>query len=196
MMKRAFDIFFSILALIVLSPLFVIISILIVLDSKGGSFFFQRRVGKNNKDFTLIKFRTMVKESDAKGLLTIGENDSRITKTGSRLRKYKMDELPQLINILKGEMSFVGPRPEVRKYVDLYTPFQLKVLSIKPGLTDYASLEYINESDLLQSFSDPEKVYIEKIMPDKLALNLQYINEQGFLNDLKIIGKTIRQIFS
>jgi lipopolysaccharide/colanic/teichoic acid biosynthesis glycosyltransferase len=196
MMKRAFDILFSLFALIVLFPLFVVISTLIILDSKGSIFFIQKRVGKDNRDFTLIKFRTMLKESEAKGLLTVGEKDIRITKAGNWLRKYKMDELPQLINILKGEMSFVGPRPEVRKYVELYSPAQLKVLSVKPGLTDYASLEYIKESELLKSFSDPEIAYIDKIMPDKLALNLQYINEQGFWNDLKIIGKTIRQIFS
>ncbi len=195
-MKRAFDILFSLFALIVLFPLFVVISTLIILDSKGSIFFIQKRVGKDNRDFTLIKFRTMLKESEAKGLLTVGEKDIRITKAGNWLRKYKMDELPQLINILKGEMSFVGPRPEVRKYVELYSPAQLKVLSVKPGLTDYASLEYIKESELLKSFSDPEIAYIDKIMPDKLALNLQYINEQGFWNDLKIIGKTIRQIFS
>jgi len=196
MAKRVFDILFSLFALIVLSPLFVVISILIILDSKGSIFFIQKRVGKDGKDFTLIKFRTMLKESEAKGLLTVGEKDKRITRIGGRLRKYKMDELPQLINIVKGEMSFVGPRPEVRKYVEFYSPAQLEVLSVKPGLTDYASLEYINESELLKSFADPEKAYIDKVMPDKLALNLQYINEQGFLNDLEIIWKTIRQIFS
>ncbi|MCD4683255.1 MAG: sugar transferase [Bacteroidales bacterium] len=196
MVKRLFDLLFSVLGLIILSPLFIILSIIIVVDSKGGVFYFQQRVGKNNTDFGLIKFRTMVEKSDKAGLLTIGEEDNRITKAGKWLRKYKLDELPQLYNILKDEMSFVGPRPEVRKYVDLYNYGQLKVLSVKPGLTDYASMKYINESEILATFGDPEKVYIEKIMPEKLVLNLQYIKEKGFFTDIKILYKTILKVFA
>jgi lipopolysaccharide/colanic/teichoic acid biosynthesis glycosyltransferase len=195
MMKRGFDVLFSFLALVILIPLFIAISLLVVMGSEGSAFYFQKRVGRNGKDFTLIKFRTMLKKSDSIGLLTIGENDSRITKTGRWLRKYKLDELPQLVNIFLGDMSIVGPRPEVRKYVDLYSPEQLTVLSVRPGLTDYASLEYINENNLLSSFSYPERAYIEKIMPDKLMLNLKYIKEQGFMKDLKIIFRTISRIF-
>ncbi|MCD4791146.1 MAG: sugar transferase [Bacteroidales bacterium] len=191
MVKRLFDILFSLLSLIILSPLFLIIAFLIKIDSKGGAFYIQKRVGKNNKDFNLIKFRTMFVKSDRQGLLTVGERDNRITGIGKCIRKYKIDELPQLINILKGEMSFVGPRPEVRKYVELYDDRQKQVLSVKPGLTDYASLEYVNENKILAGFSDPEKAYIEQIMPAKLELNLQYIKEQGILADFKIIIKTL-----
>jgi len=196
MTKRLFDLLFSFLGLVVLSPLFLIVSIFIISDSKGGVFYCQKRVGKNNKDFNLIKFRTMMTGADNKGLLTIGEQDQRITKTGRWLRKHKLDELPQLINILKGEMSFVGPRPEVRKYVELYSPEQAIVLSVRPGLTDYASLEYINENQVLSNFSDPEKAYVEIIMPAKLLLNLKYISEQGMITDLEIIFKTLRKIAS
>lgn len=196
MTKRLFDLLFSFLGMVVLSPLFLIVSLFIISDSKGGVFYCQKRVGKNNKDFNLIKFRTMMTGADNKGLLTIGEQDQRITKTGRWLRKYKLDELPQLINILKGEMSFVGPRPEVRKYVELYSPEQAIVLSVRPGLTDYASLEYINENQVLSNFSDPEKAYVEIIMPAKLLLNLKYISEQGMITDLEIIFKTLRKIAS
>jgi len=196
MTKRLFDLLFSFLGMVVLSPLFLIVSLFIISDSKGGVFYCQKRVGKNNIDFNLIKFRTMMTGADNKGLLTIGEQDQRITKTGRWLRKYKLDELPQLINILKGEMSFVGPRPEVRKYVELYSPEQAIVLSVRPGLTDYASLEYINENQVLSNFSDPEKAYVEIIMPAKLLLNLKYISEQGMITDLEIIFKTLRKIAS
>lgn len=195
MLKRLFDLFFSIIGLIALSPLFLIFSILILVDSRGGVFYIQQRVGKDKKNFKLFKFRTMTSNSDKQGLLTIGNKDSRITNVGKWLRNYKLDELPQLVNILTGDMSFVGPRPEVRKYVDMYNYGQLKVLEIKPGLTDYASLKYINESEILASYSDPEKAYIEKIMPEKLALNLQYIKEQSFLTDIKILAKTVIGIF-
>jgi lipopolysaccharide/colanic/teichoic acid biosynthesis glycosyltransferase len=194
MTKRLFDLLFSFLGMVVLSPLFLIVSIFIISDSRGGVFYCQKRVGKNNKDFNLIKFRTMMTGADNKGLLTIGEQDQRITKTGRWLRKYKLDELPQLINILKGEMSFVGPRPEVRKYVDLYSPEQAIVLSVRPGLTDYASLEYINENQVLSTYSDPEKAYVEIIMPAKLLLNLKYIRQRGMITDLEIIFKTLRKI--
>lgn len=194
MIKRLFDIIFSITGLIVFFPVLFIISVFILIDTKGGIFFFQKRVGKNNKDFKLIKFRTMFSHSEKKGLLTIGNADVRVTKTGKWLRKYKVDELPQLVNIMFGEMSFVGPRPEVRKYVDLYTSEQRKVLLVKPGLTDFASLEFINENEILEQYDDPEQVYIEKIMPEKLAMNIKYINEKGFFTDLKIMLKTIQKI--
>ncbi len=194
MLKRLFDLFFSLIGLIILSPLFFIISILIIIDSKGGIFYKQKRVGNNNRDFSLIKFRTMKTGADMQGLLTVGSKDSRVTKTGYFLRKHKLDELPQLINILKGDMSFVGPRPEVRKYIELYDERQKQVLKVKPGLTDYASLEYINESEILSKAANPEKVYIEKIMPAKLELNLKYITESGIKTDMKIIYKTLRKI--
>jgi lipopolysaccharide/colanic/teichoic acid biosynthesis glycosyltransferase len=194
MAKRFFDILLSFLLLIFLLPLFFIIVIIIVVDSKGGPLFLQQRVGKNEGDFNIIKFRTMHHGSEGKGLLTIGEEDPRITRIGKWLRKYKLDELPQLFNILKGEMSFVGPRPEVRKYVNLYTNHQKQVLTVKPGLTDYASLQYINENELLARYTDPEKAYIEMVMPAKIALNLKYIKDQSLFTDFKIIGYTIKKI--
>jgi len=194
--KRIFDILFSLVALIVLLPIMLIISIIINFESKGGFFYFQNRVGKNNCDFKLIKFRTMFINSDKLGLITVGTNDKRITRFGKFLRKFKLDELPQLINIIKGEMSIVGPRPEVRKYVNLYNKKQLNVLSVRPGLTDFASLQYIEENKILVEYDDSEKAYIEKIMPHKLELNLKYIKNQSFATDLKIIFKTIFKIFS
>ena len=196
MIKRLFDIVLSFFALVLLLPVFIIISLWILLDSKGGVLYKQLRVGRYNRDFLLYKFRTMNPGSDTKGLLTIGGRDPRITRAGYLLRKIKLDELPQLFNILCGKMSIVGPRPEVRKYVDLYTTEQLKVLNIRPGLTDYASLEYINESEILASSDDPEKTYIDTIMPAKLELNLKYIQERSFRKDMGIIFKTIRTIFS
>lgn len=194
-MKRLFDILSSLFFLVILSPVLVFIAIWILIDSKGGIFFGQVRVGRYKQDFKMYKFRTMRPGSDAKGLLTVGERDPRVTNAGHWLRKTKLDELPQLINILIGQMSVVGPRPEVRKYVDLYTAEQMKVLDVRPGLTDYASLEYINESEILGNSPDPEKTYIETIMPAKLELNLLYITEQSFGRDLKIIFKTISKIF-
>lgn len=194
-MKRLFDIITSFIFLLLLSPLLIIFSIWIIIDSKGGIFFGQSRVGRDNKNFKMFKFRTMRPGSDAKGLLTVGDRDPRVTNAGHILRKTKLDELPQLINILKGDMSVVGPRPEVRKYVDLYNAEQMQVLNVRPGLTDYASLEYINESEILGKSSDPDKTYIESIMPAKLALNIRYIQEQSLGTDLKIIFKTISKIF-
>jgi len=196
MLKRFFDIIFSFIGLIISSPFLLIIAVLIVLDSKGGIFFKQTRVGKNNKDFSLYKFRTMQKDSDVKGLITIGNKDSRITKVGLFLRKYKLDELPQFFNVFIGNMSIVGPRPEVRKYVEMYDEEQMKVLSVKPGLTDYASIEYINESEILGKVDEPEKVYYEEIIPAKLKLNLIYIEEQNFITDLKIILRTFVKILN
>lgn len=196
MIKRIFDIIFSLTGLILLSPVLIVISILIKFDSKGQVLYKQTRVGRNNKDFKLLKFRTMNPDSDKKGLLTVGGRDPRITKTGYYLRKYKLDELPQLINVLYGEMSFVGPRPEVRKYVELYTEDQKSVLNVSPGITDVASIKYKNENELLEKAEDPEKYYIEKIMPDKIKLNLEYINERSFFKDFKVIMKTLSAVIS
>lgn len=196
MIKRCFDIFASFIGLLLLSPFFIIIAIVIIVDSRGGVFYKQVRVGKNNQDFKLFKFRSMSTGSDKKGLLTVGGRDSRITRSGYFIRKYKLDELPQLLNVLFGDMSLVGPRPEVRKYVDMYNAEQMKVLSVKPGITDYASIEYVNENELLAKSAEPEKTYIEEIMPAKLLLNQKYIAEQGLLTDLKIIFKTIAKIAS
>lgn len=194
-MKRLFDIVSSLLVLIIFSPIFLIISLIITLGSKGGIFYKQERIGKNGKPFFLYKFRSMRPDSDKGSLITVGGRDSRITREGYFLRKYKLDELPQLINILKGEMSVVGPRPEVKKYVDLYTEEQRKVLHVRPGLTDWASLYYIDENELLGKSSDPEKTYINEIMPAKLELNMKYIHEAGLITDLEIIFKTIFKIF-
>ena len=194
MLKRIFDIFFSLFGLLLCIPVFALLSLLITFESRGGIFYRQIRVGKNGIDFSLLKFRTMIVGSDAKGLLTVGGRDSRITRIGYFLRKYKLDELPQLYNVLTGEMSMVGPRPEVRKYVDLYSKEQLHVLSVQPGITDYASLEYINENEILGNSENPEKTYINEIMPKKLEMNLKYIQEKNLFTDLKIILKTMLKI--
>lgn len=195
LMKRLFDIVSSLLVLMLFSPLFLLISLLILFSSPGGIFYLQKRVGRNGKEFSLLKFRTMYSGSDKKGLLTVGMRDSRITPVGYVLRKYKLDELPQLINIIKGDMSVVGPRPEVKKYVDLYNDEQRKVLQVRPGLTDLASLQYIDENKVLAQYEDPEKAYIEIVMPHKLSLNLEYIRKQSLLFDLQIILKTIVKLF-
>lgn len=193
--KRLFDIFFSLIGLMILFIPFLIISIIISADSKGGVFYKQIRVGKDGVDFSLLKFRSMATDSDKLGLLTVGGRDNRITKIGYALRKYKIDELPQLINVLFGDMSLVGPRPEVRKYVELYNAKQKQVLFVKPGITDYASIEYRNENELLGNAENPEAVYINEIMPAKLKLNLKYIEEQGVTTDLKIIFNTIGKVW-
>jgi len=195
MLKRFTDIFLSFLAILVLLPFMFVISLIVNFESIGGFFYFQQRVGKNGKDFKLIKFRTMYVGADKNGLITVGTNDKRITGFGKFLRKFKLDELPQLFNVIIGDMSIVGPRPEVRKYVNLYNSEQLKVLSVHPGLTDYASIIYIEENKILSESDDPEKMYVEKIMPHKLELNLKYIKNQTFFTDLKIIFKTIFKIF-
>ncbi|MBR4918943.1 MAG: sugar transferase [Bacteroidales bacterium] len=193
-MKRLLDIFSSLLVLILLCPLWLVIALLIVCESRGGVFYRQVRVGKDNKDFYLYKFRTMLPDSDKKGLLTVGERDSRVTRVGYFLRKYKLDEFPQLINVLKGDMSIVGPRPEVRKYVDMYTPEQMRVLSVRPGLTDVASIQYVHENELLAASENPEQTYIDEVMPAKLQLNLQYIDNQSFWGDIKLILQTFAAI--
>ena len=176
-MIRMFDIVFSAFGIIILFPLFAVIYLLITIESRGGGLYIQNRVGKDNKDFSLFKFRSMRVGSDTKSLITIGSNDVRMTKTGILIRRFKLDELPQLFNVLMGDMSLVGPRPEVRKYVNLYTPAQQKVLSVRPGITDYASIEYVDENEILGFAIDPEKVYIEEIMPDKIRLNMKYIEK-------------------
>ncbi len=194
-MIRFFDIFFSLLGLILLSPLFIVLALLIMLESKGGVFYRQSRVGKDGKEFRIFKFRSMRVGADAKGLLTVGSQDARITRVGRFIRAYKLDELPQLINVLMGDMSLVGPRPEVKKYVQLYTPEQRKVLRVKPGITDYASIEYHNENEILARAEDPEKTYIEQIMPHKIALNMKYINHPTLASYFNIIWLTLKRIF-
>ncbi len=184
------------MALILLLPVFVIIAITIIIDDDFPVFYLQERIGKNFRSFKLIKFRTMYKNADKMGYLTIGSRDPRVTKIGYYLRKYKLDELPQFINVLLGDMSIVGPRPEVKKYVDLYNEQQKKVLSIKPGITDYASIKYINENEILAHSKNPEKTYIEEVMLEKLKINLEYIEKQNLFEDIKIILKTFTKIFS
>lgn len=194
MLKRCFDIVFSLIGILFFSPIFILIAIAIMIDSRGGIFYKQVRVGKDNKDFKILKYRTMKVNSDKSGLLTVGARDNRITRVGYFLRKYKLDEMPQLFNVLEGSMSFVGPRPEVRKYVDMYNDEQKRVLNVKPGITDYASIEYSNENEILARSSTPEQTYINEIMPHKLSLNLKYISDQSFLTDVKIIFRTIGKV--
>lgn len=195
MTKRIFDIVLACFSILLLSPLFLIIGIWIMIDSGGGIIYSQLRVGRGNRDFRMYKFRTMKPGADTRGLLTVGGQDPRITRAGRRLRKAKLDELPQLFNILKGNMSFVGPRPEVRKYVDLYSVEQKEVLKVRPGLTDYASLRYIDESELLAASPNPESTYISEVMPAKLELNMKYIRERSLARDIKIIIMTAGSIF-
>ncbi|NJX15143.1 sugar transferase [Tamlana crocina] len=193
-MKRAFDIIFSAIGLIILAPVLLLIAILIKLDSKGPVLFIQGRVGKNNKDFNIYKFRTMRIQSEKGGLLTLGNNDSRITKIGYFLRRYKIDEFPQLINILKGDMSFVGPRPELRYYVNFYNEDDMKIFQVRPGITGLASLKYRNEVELLKAAKDPEAFFIETIIPDKLKFNKEYIKRRNFFFDLKLIALTVVKV--
>ena len=195
-MKRIFDIVASGIGLILLSPLFVILAIWIKCDSIGPVFYKQVRVGRNNMDFQLFKFRSMRVGSDKKGLITVGGHDPRITRSGYYIRKYKLDEFPQLINVFKGDMSLVGPRPEVRKYVDMYTEEQMHVLDVRPGITDLASIRYRNENELLERVNDPDKYYVEVIMPDKLRINLEYVARHSFSFDIRLIFQTFRAIVS
>lgn len=189
-MKRLFDIVTSGLGLLVLSPLFLIIAIWIKLDSKGPVFYRQVRVGRNNKDFRIFKFRSMRVGSDKGSLVTIGGRDPRVTRSGYWIRKFKLDELPQLINVFIGDMSLVGPRPEVRHYVDYWTPEQMHVLDVRPGITDPASIKFRNENELMEKAEDPEKYYIEVIMQEKLKLYLEYVNNHSFWGDIGLIFKT------
>lgn len=189
--KRAMDIVLSACALAVLWPLLLLIALAIWIDDPGPVFYRQVRVGRNGKTFRIFKFRSMVMDADKKGLaITVGR-DSRITRVGAVLRKTKLDELAQLLNVFLGQMSFVGPRPEVPKYVELYTPYQRQVLLVRPGITDYASIAYRNENDLLAGAPNPEAMYIEQIMPDKIELNMKYLREISPLADIRLILKTI-----
>ena len=193
MLKRIFDITLSLFGLIILLPFMLIIAIFIKFDSKGSIFFKQIRVTKGGREFKILKYRTMRAGSDKYSQITVGK-DERITKIGSFLRKYKLDEIPQLINVLIGDMSLVGPRPEVPKYVDFYTDEQKEILKVRAGITDYASIEFSDENDLLALEKDPEKAYIEKIMPKKIELNKKYLSEISILTDIKIILLTIKKI--
>lgn len=189
-MKRLFDIVASGLGLIVLSPLFIILAVWIKLDSKGPVFFRQVRVGYKNKDFRIFKFRSMRVGADKGSLVTIGGHDPRVTRSGYFIRKFKFDELPQLINVFLGDMSLVGPRPEVRHYVDYWTPEQMHVLDVRPGITDPASIKFRNENELMEKAEDPEKYYIEVIMQEKIKLYLEYVEKHSFLYDFVLIFKT------
>lgn len=195
-MKRIFDILFSLIVLAVFLPFGIVIAIIILLTSKGGIFYVQERIGRYEKPFGLLKFRTMRKDADKLGKLTVGMRDPRITGIGYFLRKYKLDEFPQFINVLLGSMSVVGPRPEVKEYVDLYTPAQKQVLNVKPGITDYASLEYFEENELLGKSTDPRKTYIEEVMPAKLELNKKYASNPSIGQDVKIVWKTFVRVIS
>jgi len=193
-MIRFFDILFSIIGLVLLSPLFTVLYLLIRIESQGGGFYSQERIGKNGKPFKLFKFRSMRIGSDKKGLITIGEKDNRITKTGFILRKYKLDELPQLWNVFIGDMSLVGPRPEVKKYTDLYTEEQKQVLQVRPGITDWASIKYVDENKILGESKDPDEAYVNLIMPNKIKLNMVYIQHQTLGEYFKIIFTTFKEI--
>lgn len=189
-MKRLFDVIASGCGLLVLSPLFFIVAILIKLDSRGPVFYRQIRVGRYNKDFRIFKFRTMRVGSDKGSLVTIGGRDPRVTRLGYYLRKFKIDELPQLINVFVGDMSLVGPRPEVRYYVNYWTPEQMYVLDVRPGITDPASIKFRNENELMEQAADPEDFYINVIMQEKIKLYLEYVENHSFLNDIMIVFKT------
>ena len=193
-MIRFFDIIFSIIGLVILSPIFIVLYLLIRIESKGGGFYSQERIGKNGKPFKLYKFRSRRIGSDKKGRITIGEKDNRITKTGFILRKYKLDELPQLWNVFIGDMSLVGPRPEVKKYTDLYTEEQKQVLQVRPGITDWASIKYVDENKILGESEDPDEAYVNLIMPNKIKLNMVYIQHQTLGEYFKIIFTTFKEI--
>ena len=195
MAKRLFDIVSSGIGLLCLAPVFVVMAIWIKLDSRGPVFYRQTRVGRYGRDFRIFKFRSMRVGSDKGRQITVGERDPRITRSGYFIRRYKIDELPQLINVFLGDMSIVGPRPEVRKYVDLYSEEQRKVFQVRPGITDLASIKYRNENELLSQVDDPDTYCIDVIMPDKLAINLEYIRHQSFMGDIKIIFNTLFKIF-
>jgi lipopolysaccharide/colanic/teichoic acid biosynthesis glycosyltransferase len=196
-MIRFFDLVFSIVVLFIFLPFGLLLSVFIVLDDPGSIFYHQERVGRFGKKFKIYKFRSMKMKQDINAsLITVGMRDPRITRVGFFIRKFKLDEFPQFINVLVGDMSVVGPRPEVQKYVDYYTEQQKKVLDVRPGITDRASLEYFEENKLLGASSDPEKTYIEEIMPAKLKINLQYISIQSFSENMKIILQTAKKVIS
>lgn len=189
-MKRAFDIVASACGLLLLSPIFLVMAIWIKLDSEGPVFYRQVRVGRGNKDFRIFKFRSMRVGADRGSLVTIGGRDPRITRSGYFIRKYKLDEFPQLINVLKGDMSLVGPRPEVRHYVNYWTSEQMHVLDVRPGITDPASIKFRNENELMEQAKDPENYYIHVIMQEKIRLYLEYVRKASFLYDIRLIFKT------
>jgi lipopolysaccharide/colanic/teichoic acid biosynthesis glycosyltransferase len=193
-MTRLLDVILALFIIILFSPLFLLLAVWIKLDSAGNIFYKQLRVGKNNKDFWLFKFRSMKAGADKESLLTYSSGDGRITKPGKFIRKYKLDELPQLYNVLIGQMSMVGPRPEVRKYVDLYTDEQQKILITRPGITDIASIVYYNENTVLESQADPEAFYIKTILPDKIRLNQEYINNPSVGNYFRILFSTVKRV--
>ena len=186
-MKRAFDVLVSLIVLVLFFPIGLLLAFLIVIESKGGVFYYQERVGRDQQLFSLIKFRSMRINAELLGQLTVGSRDPRITKVGYFIRKFKLDEFPQFINVLKGDMSIVGPRPEVSKYVALYTQEQLKILTVKPGITDYASIAYFHENEILAQATDPEKAYIEEVLPAKIELNQRYLAKPTLSADLKIM---------
>ena len=194
MLKRIFDITLSLILLSIFFPFGLLISTWILIESSGGVFYKQARIGQKGIPFKMFKFRSMRQNSDKLGQLTVGMRDPRITRSGYFIRKYKLDEFPQFINVLKGDMSIVGPRPEVKEFVDLYTDEQRKILNVKPGITDYASLEYFKENELLGLSDDPRKTYIDEIMPAKIELNMKYIQHPGLLNDIKIMWRTFLKI--
>ena len=194
-MIRFFDLIFSSFILLLFLPIGIVIAILIRIESKGSVFYRQVRIGKDEKQFKLLKFRSMLIDADKQGNLTVGAKDSRITRVGYVIRKFKLDEFPQFINVLLGQMSVVGPRPEVLEFVALYTAQQRKVLLVRPGITDEASLQYFEENKLLAASEDPKKTYIDVVMPSKLAINLAYLEKRTFLTDLTVVGKTILRIF-
>ncbi len=195
MIKRLFDIFLSSIGLLLLLPLFIIVGILIKLDSYGPIFFRQKRMGKNFRPFYIFKFRTMKEEAEKRGLQITAGGDKRLTKIGRILRKTKLDELPQLVNVLKGEMSFVGPRPEVEKYVKFYKKSYENILNVRPGITDISSIIFRDEESVLKDKDDPEKFYIETLLPQKIKLAQEYIKKASFLYDLKLVFKTFYKIF-
>ncbi len=195
-MKRLFDIVAASCGLLVLCPVFLLLAVWIKADSRGPVFYRQSRVGRCNRDFWLYKFRSMRVGADRAGLITVGGRDPRVTASGYCIRKYKLDELPQLINVLRGDMSIVGPRPEVRRYVDLYTPEQMHVLDVRPGITDLASIRYRNENELLARAEDPDRYYVEVVMQDKLRINLEYVANHSFMYDMQLIFKTFKAIIA
>jgi lipopolysaccharide/colanic/teichoic acid biosynthesis glycosyltransferase len=193
--KRLFDLFLSLIGLLVLSPLIAIVALLIKIDSEGPVFYQGERVGQFGKPFRIYKFRTMVADGDKVGSSSTPDDDPRITRVGSILRRYKLDELPQLINVVKGEMSLVGPRPQVQWAVDLYTPEERQILTVRPGITDYASLRFRNEGEILKGSSDPDREYMERIHPEKMRLGLEYVRTRSFLTDIEVIVQTFFAVF-
>lgn len=196
MIKRITDIIFSLIGIIVFFPVFIVIAIIIKIDSRGPIFYLSERVGRKEKLFIILKFRTMIPDAEKSGLYCTASNDKRITRVGRKIRRLKIDELPQLINILKGEMSFVGPRPDIKKYLNLISKKDRDIIfSVRPGITDISTLFYFQEGDILMNSLNPEKEYIEKILPHKIKMQKEYVHKMSFLLDFKIMIKTIIKIF-